>query len=184
MTRCLYVIACAAPPARRLHIPIKAAQEAGWDVCAVLTPTAYRWAAEDPETPEGSLPALEALTGHPIRSQYKLPSQSDVLPDPDAMLVAPLTSNSLHKWATGASDTLALGLVTEALGFPEIPIVALPYWNAAQHQHPHRPAAVETLREAGVQLLLGEGGFVPHPARQGQLDAYPWHAALDALPTP
>ncbi|PBO28940.1 flavoprotein, partial [Streptomyces albidoflavus] len=33
----LYLIACAAPPARRITAPIRAAQAAGWDVCLILT---------------------------------------------------------------------------------------------------------------------------------------------------
>ncbi|MCX5207563.1 flavoprotein [Streptomyces sp. NBC_00237] len=178
MTRTLYVISCAAPPARRLSVPISAAQKAGWDVCLIMSPSAYRWAREDSE---GEIDALEDLTGHPVRWQYKLPSQPDVLPAPDAMLVAPLTSNTLNKWAAGISDTLALGLITEAIGM-RTPLVALPHWNAAQGRHPAVARSVQTLRDAGVTILLGEGGFTPHEPRQGDLDAYPWQAALDALP--
>ncbi|MFG2112246.1 flavoprotein [Streptomyces sp. NPDC048718] len=178
-TKTLYLIGCAAPPAARLHVPIRAAQAAGWDVCAILTPSAYRWAAEDTE---GEIKALEKLTGHPVRWQYKLPSQSDVLPSPDALLVAPLTSNTLNKWAAGISDTLALGLITEGIGLG-LPIVALPHWNDAQGGHPAVARSVQELRAAGVTILLGEGGFVPHKARQGDLDAYPWQAAIDALPS-
>ncbi|MCB5166521.1 flavoprotein [Streptomyces bambusae] len=178
MTSTLYLIACAAPPARRLHIPIRAAQKAGWDVCAILTPSAYRWASEDAD---GEIEKLETLTGHPVRHQYKLPSQDDVLPAADALLIAPLTSNTLSKWAGAISDTLALGLMTEGIGLG-LPIVALPHWNRAQGAHPAVSRHVEDLRAAGVTVLLGEDGFVPHPPRQGDLDAYPWKAAIDALP--
>ncbi|MFI7142861.1 flavoprotein [Streptomyces massasporeus] len=181
MTRTLYLIACAAPPARRLTIPIRAAQKAGWDVCAILTPSAYRWAAEDPE---GNLDELRELTGHPVRHSYKLPSEPDVLPSPDALLVAPLTSNTLNKWAAGISDTLALGLITEGIGLG-LPIVALPHWNSAQGAHWAVRRSVAELREAGVTVLLDDDngpGFVPHAARQGNLDTYPWETALDALP--
>lgn len=177
-TRTLYLIACAAPPSRHLDIPVRAAQRAGWDVCLVLTPSAYRWASEDAV---GEIDALTELTGHPIRHQYKLPSQDDVLPPPDALLVAPLTTNTLNKWAAGISDTLALGLITEGIGLG-LPIVALPHWNDAQHAHPAVARSVETLRAAGVTVLLGEGGFVPHQPRHGDLDDYPWDAALAALP--
>ncbi|MFF3276600.1 flavoprotein [Streptomyces chrestomyceticus] len=176
--RTLYLIACAAPPARRLHIPVRAAQEAGWEVCVILTPSAYRWATEDAE---GEIEALEALTGHPVRHQYKLPSQDDVLPPPDALLVAPLTSNTLAKWATAISDTLALGLITEGIGLG-LPIVALPHFNNAQAAHPAIARHVAFLREAGVTVLLGDKGFTPHKPRHGDLDAYPWQAAIDALP--
>jgi len=178
VTHTLYVIACAAPPARRIQIPVRAAQQAGWDVCVVFTPSAYRWASEDAP---GEIEALEQLTGHPVRHQYKLPSQDDVLPPPDALLVAPLTANTANKWAAGISDTLALGLITEGIGL-ELPIVALPHWNSAQHAHPAVDRTISVLRAVGVTVLLGEGGFVPHRPRHGDLDAYPWHAALDALP--
>lgn len=178
MTKTLYLIACAAPPARRLPIPIRAAQATGWDVCAILTPSAYRWANEDAE---GEIEALQKLTGHPVRWQYKLPSQDDVLPPPDALLVAPLTSNTLAKWATAVSDTLALGLITEGIGLG-LPIVALPHFNDAQAAHPAVARHVQVLRDAGVTVLLGEGGFVPHKPRHGDLDAYPWQVAIDALP--
>lgn len=178
MTKTLYLIACAAPPSRRLSVPIRAAQEAGWDVCVILTPDAYRWATEDAE---GEIEALRKLTGHPVRHRYKLPSQDDVLPPQDALLVAPLTSNTLNKWAAGISDTLALGLITEAIGL-RLPIVALPHWNSAQNAHPAVAASVRTLRAAGVTVLLGEGGFEPDRPRHGDHDAYPWQAAIDALP--
>ncbi|MEU8516354.1 flavoprotein [Kitasatospora sp. NPDC048722] len=178
--RTLYLIACAAPPARDLETPIRAAQAAGWDVCVILTPSAHRWATEDPGAGI-DLAALADLTGHPIRHSYKLPSQPDVLPSPDAILAAPLTSNSLSKWAAGISDTLALGLLTEAIGL-RIPITALPHFNAAQAAHPAVTRSVETLRGAGVTVLLGPGGFEPHPPRQSHLHAYPWPAAIAALP--
>ncbi|MFK0293314.1 flavoprotein [Streptomyces sp. NPDC090442] len=178
-TRTLYVIACAAAPARRIDVPVHTAQGAGWDVCVVLTPAAYRWATEDAD---GAIEALADLTGHPVRHQYKLPSQPDVLPPPDALLVAPLTCNSLNKWAAGISDTLALGLLTEAIGL-RIPTVALPCWNAAQHAHPATARSIATLRDAGITVLLGDDGFTPHPPKAGNLDAYPWQAAVDALPS-
>jgi hypothetical protein len=184
VTRTLYLISCAAPPARHIATGIRAAQAAGWDVCLVLTPSAYRWAEE--EGGEGELEELRKLTGHPVRYTYKLPSQSDVLPDPDALLVAPATLNTLTKWADAHADTLALGLVTEGLGLP-LPIVALPYINQAQAQHPALPRAVSTLRAAGVSVLLddgtpeGRGGFRPHRPKHGDVGAYPWDLALDVL---
>ncbi|WP_234336384.1 hypothetical protein [Streptomyces sp. NRRL S-920] len=36
---------------------------------------------------------------------------------------------------------------------------------------------------AGVTVRLGEGGFSPHDPKHGNFDAYPWQAAIDALPT-
>ncbi|MFI9206256.1 flavoprotein [Streptomyces sp. NPDC053048] len=160
-------------------MPIRIAQAAGWDACAIFTPSAYRWASEDSDD---QIEVLEKLTGHPVRHQYKLPSQPDLLPPPDAILAAPLTSNSLNKWAAGISDTLALGLLTEVIGLG-LPIVALPHWNDAQDRHPAVPTSVQTLRSAGVTMLLGDVGFMPHKPRHGDLDAYPWQAAVNALPS-
>ncbi|MFZ4240863.1 flavoprotein [Streptomyces murinus] len=191
MTRTLYLISSAAPPALHASTGIRAAQARGWDVCLVLTPTAHRWTEAEPAsggsaTSGGRLAELQQLTGHPVRHAYKLPGEEDLLPPPDAMLAAPVTLNSLTKWADGHADTLALGLVTEALGLP-VPVVALPYINAAQAQHPALPRAVAKLRAAGVRVLLHDDvepdGFRPHQPKHGNVDAYPWERALDALPT-
>ena len=179
--RTLYLIACAAPPAQHLATPIRAAQTRGWDVCLTLTPSAYRWATEDPD---GNLDELRELTGRVVRHEYKLPSQADAFPASDAILAAPLTSNTLNKWAAGISDTLALGLITEGIGLG-LPIVALPHWNSAQDAHRAVRRSVAELREVGVTLLLGDGdaaGFVPHEPRDGNVHTYPWELALNALP--
>jgi hypothetical protein len=173
-SRVLYLISCAAPPTRHVRTGIEKAQAAGWDVCLVTTPSARRWI--DAEVSE-----LEQLTGHVVRSEYKLPEQADVLPPPNAILVAPATFNTLNKWAAGISDTLALGLVTEAIGLP-LPIVSLPYLNNAQAAHPALNRSVSFLRDCGVTVLLGKGGFVPHVPKHGNADAYPWDVALNALP--
>jgi len=171
----LYLVACAAPPARFVATGIRAAQAAGWDVCLVLTPSAHRWL--ESETVSG----LVDLTGHPVRHQYKLPDEPDVLPSPSALLVAPATLNTLTKWADGHADTLALGLITEGIGL-RLPMVALPYVNVAQAAHPAFDRAVDILRRCGITVLLGEGGHIPHAPKQGNAAAYPWGAALDALP--
>ena len=183
MTSTLYVISSAAPPARRVDTGIRLAQDRGWDVCLILTPSAHRWAVEDAE---GELDSLRKLTRHPVRHLYKLPSGADVLPPANALLAAPATLNTLTKWASGHADNLALGLLTEGLGL-DLPIVALPYINAAQARHPALPRTLATLREAGVRVLLSDGqdhgeGFVPHPPGHGRVEAYPWDLALDSLP--
>ena len=173
-SRVLYLIACAAPPALRIRTGIEACQRAGWEVCLILTPSARRWLA-------GDIAELESLTGHKVRSEYKLPTEADVLPPPDALLVAPGTFNTLSKWALGISDTLALGLVTEALGLT-LPVTVLPYLNAAQAAHPAFPHTIQVLRDSGVTVLLGNSGFLPHTPKHGDPDSYPWDAAVQALP--
>ncbi len=173
-SRTLYLVCCAAAPAVRVADGVRAAQAAGWDVCLVLTPYAHRWLEND-------LPAFRELTGHPVRHQYKLPDEPDVLPPPDAVLVAPATFNTINKWAAGISDTLALGLINEAIGL-RLPMVALPCLGAAQAAHPAFHRSVEFLRDAGVTVLLGEAGYAPE--RGGGVEAFPWTAAVAALAVP
>ena len=76
----LYVVCCAAPPALSSEGLIVRAQARGWDVCLICTPTAARWLQAD-------LPGLANLTRHPVRSQYKLPEEPDLLPPADAIIV-------------------------------------------------------------------------------------------------
>jgi hypothetical protein len=40
---------------------------------------------------------LEELTRHAVRSEYKRPEEPDVLPPPDALVVAPATFNTINK---------------------------------------------------------------------------------------
>jgi hypothetical protein len=103
---------------------------------------------------DDQLAVLGELTSHPVRSQYKLPDEPDVLPPADAMLVAPASSNTIAKWALGISDNLALGLITEAIGL-RLPLAALAHLSAAQAAHPAFAGHLKTLRAAGVTVLTG-----------------------------
>lgn len=174
-TRVLYVVACAAPPAREVHKLIAPAQESGWDVCLIATPQAMKFI---------DVPALEKLTTHPVRSEYKQPSEPDVLPAPDAIVVAPATFNTINKWAAGISDTLALGLITEAIG-KGLPIVALPFTNRAQAAHPAFERSIGELRVWGVSVLHGPDVYPLHAPGTGSqhLDRYPWQLALATVQT-
>ena len=49
---------------------------------------------------------------------------------------------------------LALGLLTEAIG-RRLPVVALPFINAAQAEHPAFHRSIEQLRKEGIRLLYG-----------------------------
>jgi Flavoprotein len=161
----LYIVASAAPPVERISALVTAAQGRGWDACLILTPTAAGWLADD-------LTGLAALTGHPVRSAYKMPGEPDVLPPADAMIVVPATFSTINKWAAGISDTLALGLINEAIGM-SIPIVAVPYVNDPLARHPALAASFATLRGAGVIVL----DLSPRP----EPGAFPWERLLDAL---
>ncbi|NSC21455.1 flavoprotein [Streptomyces albus subsp. chlorinus] len=172
----LYLIACAAGPTQHIDEAVRRAQDAGWDVCLVLTPSAARWW-------EGRIPKLETLTGHTVRRQYKVPGERDALPKADAVLVAPLSCTSLNKWGAGIADTLALGLASEAVHLG-VPVVAMPFFNRAQDAQPAVARSVAALREQGVTVLHGPGGYTPHPPGHGDAVAFPWDVALQALAGP
>lgn len=169
----LYLVGCATQAVLEIADPIGQAQDRGWDVCLILTPTAALWL-------EPELEDLAALTGHPVRARYKLPGDPDVLPSPDAILVAPASFNTINKWAAGTADTLALGLITEGIG-KALPLVALPHLNSAQFAHSAFGRSVDRLRADGVRVLLGEAdGHVPHVIGSFQ-KPFPWSLGLDAL---
>ncbi|MFZ3569405.1 flavoprotein [Streptomyces sp. BH034] len=170
MTSTLYLFASAAPPVFDVAKVIETAQADGWDVCLGLTPTAARWIDE-------SLDGLAALTGHPVRSEYKLPGEPDVWPKADVILFAPATFNSINCWAAGFTSSFVVGVVAEGIG-KGIPTVAMPCVNAAYAQHRALDRSISELREQGVTMLYGEGGFTPNPPGSGKPKAYPWDVAL------
>jgi len=170
MTRVLYLIACAAGPTQYVDDGVRAAQADGWEVCLILTPSAARWW-------EPRMRELVDLTGYPVRSQYKLPWEKDQLPKATAMLVAPMSCTTLNKWGSGISDTLAIGLPSEAVHMG-VPVVAMPYFNRAQGAQPAVARSVAALREQGVLVLDGPDGYESHPPKQGDPKAYPWGHAL------
>lgn len=141
--RTLYLIGTAAPPVRQLDEACRLATERGWDPCVILTPTAADWIDVD---------RLAELTSKPVRVHPRRPDEQDPLPMADAILAAPLTFNTINKWAAGISDTLALGLLNELL-VDGPPIVAVPWAKAALRVHPAYATSVRLLSGAGVALL-------------------------------
>ena len=169
----LYVFVCGSPASNDVGKLVTFAQGHGWDVCVVATPDALKFI---------DLPQLAALTGHPVRHQYKNPGDPDVLPAAEAMIVAPATVNTITKWAAGIADTLALGMLVEGIG-RGIPIVAMPFTNVAMAAHPAFMDAIVKLRRWGVTVLYGDDVMHLHPPGTGEsrLDHFPWHLPVTAL---
>ncbi|MGX1806107.1 flavoprotein [Nocardia sp. NPDC055321] len=86
----LYALVTGSPPARDVGKLVAIAQADGWDVCVIASPDGKRFIDVD---------ALTVKTGHPVYSEYAEFEQPGLLPAADAMIVAPLTCNSLAKWA-------------------------------------------------------------------------------------
>jgi phosphopantothenoylcysteine synthetase/decarboxylase len=167
--RLLTVIVCGAGPASEVAQLIKLAQERGWTVQVIATPAALAFI---------DVPAIEAQTGSPVRSQYRTPGEPRSRPS-DAIIVAPATYNTICKWAQGISDTYALGILAETTGLG-VPIVVLPFVNTALAARIPFRRSITELRREGARVLLGPGGIQPHePHTGGDLIAsYPWHVAL------
>jgi phosphopantothenoylcysteine synthetase/decarboxylase len=167
--RVLTVVVCGAGPASSVTVLIGQAIERGWTVQVTATPAALAFI---------DATAIETQTGNPVRSRYSPPGspRSKV---PDAIIMAPATYNTICKWAHGTSDTYALGILAEMTGMG-IPVIVLPYVNAALADRAPFGRSVESLREEGVRILLGPGGTEPHQPRSGaDPSTFPWHLALD-----
>jgi phosphopantothenoylcysteine synthetase/decarboxylase len=157
----LYVVVSGGPPAGELAEFAASAQQQGWDVCVIATPSGVKFL---------DVGGLAALTGHPIRSEYKRPDEPDVLPSADAFVIAPATFNTINKLALGISDTLALGLLNEGLG-AGLPIVAVPWPNAALARHPAFRRSIAVLREWGVRLIFDPAQL---PGASERPALFPW----------
>lgn len=139
----LYVIGASAPPVRQMADACRLSLDAGWQPYVTLTPTAAEWV---------DLEELRTATGHAIRVHPRRPGESDLFPPADAVLAAPLTFNTINKWAGGINDTVALGLLNELLS-SEATIVAVPCVKPALQAHPAYAANVRLLEAAGVRFL-------------------------------
>jgi phosphopantothenoylcysteine synthetase/decarboxylase len=171
-TRVLTHIVCGAGPATEAGQLVKLAQQRGWTVQLVATPTALDFL---------DIPALEALTGSPVRSHYRKPGEPRSHPA-DAIIVAPATYNTINKWANGISDTYALGILAETTGLG-VPTVVLPFVNTALASRTPFRKSIATLRAESIYILLGDGGVEPHEPHTGGdlILTYPWHYALDRV---
>lgn len=169
----LYVIACGGRPAGDLVRHLRDWQDDGWHTCVVATPSALKFIDRE---------SLQAITGHVVRHDYKQPDQPDVLPPADAIVIAPATFNTINKMVSGSSDTLALGILNEAIG-KGTPITAVPTPNVALARHPAFVASVTTLRSWGVHLLFDPDRYpLPVPDMgPPAADLFPWQDLRVAL---
>jgi phosphopantothenoylcysteine synthetase/decarboxylase len=169
--RVLYVVVCGAGPAGEIGKLVDLAQADGWDVHLIATPAGRDFL---------DITALEALTGHAVRSAYRDPGQPRLrTPPADAIIVAPATYNTMCKLAYGIADNYALGVLAECIGIG-VPVTVLPFINSALAGRRPLVAAVTVLREEGVRVLLGPDGFEPHPPGHGgdRIASFPWSQAL------
>lgn len=136
-------------------------QDKGWRVTVLCTPTGTRF---------HNLDALEALTGEPVRVDFRRPGTGESLLPPDAVLACPWSFNSTNKTALGLADTFAVALVCEMIG-RGVPTVLVPKAGDGLGGHPAWDRSLRLLEEIPhVTLLHGSARSLPE-----------WHQVTDAL---
>lgn len=162
----LYLVVCAAGPAEHIDELVDLLIADGWRVCMIVSPTAAAWLDRA---------ALEDKTGYRVRVEWRMPGDPEPHPPADVVLAAPVTFNTMTKWALGINDTLALGVLNESLG-AGLPIFAFPHVKAELADHPAYANHLAVLRAAGVTLTHRKLLNSTHgPAR--------WSVAVEALRT-
>ncbi len=126
------------------------------------------------------IPALEGLTGSPVRHSYRSPGEPWSR-HADAVIVAPPpTTRSANAPSASATPTPSASSPKSSACPPSLscPSSTPPSGLAARQSFKH---AVAQLRTEGVHVRLGSGEFEPHPPGVGgqQLDTYPWQLVLD-----
>jgi hypothetical protein len=151
-------------------------QERGWRVAVTLTPTGATWLDAN-----GDIEKIEQVTGYPVRSKPRLPSETSPHPAVDSYAVVPATFNTVGKLALGLADNQALTQVCEAIGLGSIPIVVFPRINAAHARQPAWSGHIAALQRAGVHLVMGDDVWPLHEPRSAPGKELPWAAIIDTI---
>ncbi|GAA1381285.1 flavoprotein [Catellatospora chokoriensis] len=172
MTRSLLIITCGAGPASDLGKLVTMAHDVDWEIGVIAT--------------QAALPFLEqagSTLAADVRSDYRpLTHQSGTrtVSDPDALIIAPATYNTVNKLAAGIADNYALTSAAELIG-RGVPTVVVPFVNSALAARVPFKRSVIALRDERVYVLLGaHDGWEPHEPGTGtaRRSAFPWSAAL------
>ncbi|MCP3992570.1 MAG: flavoprotein [Actinomycetia bacterium] len=139
---------------------IKAEMDAGWDIEVIATPHAAAWL----EASDLAQQILD-LTGEPHRSTLRTPWDDKTERMANRCVAAPVTLNTLTKWADGHADNLALSTLCEATWTRGVPVDAHLTLNGPYAHHPAGKQAVELLTEHGVNIIP----YVPGPAMKAVL---------------
>lgn len=132
--RYLFLVVCAASPARHIDALIVQLQASGWNVRVFATSEGSSWLNPT---------QIVQLTGHRLFVNVSDLSDAPVL-RPSAVLIAPITFHTVNQVAAGANNSLALNVIHEAIG-SGLPVVAAPHVNAALKANPLHHKGLETL---------------------------------------
>ncbi|WP_434739288.1 flavoprotein [Micromonospora sp. SH-82] len=169
----LQIVVCGAGPATDVAQLVRAAHEQTWTAAVTATPSALAFL---------DVPAIEEMTGDPVRSDYRTrPGARRSPAASDALVIAPATFNTLNKIALGMADNYATTSVAELIG-RRVPTVIVPFVNTALARRLPFRRAVENLRDEGVHILLGpEHDWEPHPPGSGteRRHVFPWTTTFE-----
>jgi phosphopantothenoylcysteine synthetase/decarboxylase len=147
------LVVCGAPLAARSPEIAGALAGAGWRLQVVTTPAAGSWAEAG---------ASASAAGQPARSEHRTVDAAKNRDRTAAVVVAPITFNTVGKLAAGIADTYAHSLLCEALG-DGVPILAVPMVNNRLWGHPAWAENVDRLTRAGVRWLSIHDGSLGAP---------------------
>jgi phosphopantothenoylcysteine synthetase/decarboxylase len=154
------LVVCGAPLAARASEVATALMDEGRSVSIVATPAALAWI--DTET-------VAQVVGHAPLVDNRTPDEPKRRSEPDALVICPLTFNSLNKIVAGIADTYAHGVMCAALG-QRVPVIAVPMVNEILWGHPAWSANLEAITNWGVKLLdvrTGDAGARAVPSGIG-----------------
>jgi phosphopantothenoylcysteine decarboxylase len=123
------LVVTAAPLARHTRRTYDTLRRAGWRVTVCPTASAQDWIIDPP---------TQDMLADRIR--------------PDAVICCPATFNTLNKWAAGINDSLALGVLNDALGL-STPVLAVPMVAERLCRHPVWEATLAFLATARVDTM-------------------------------
>lgn len=131
---------------------VRLLQAKGWRVTVLCTPTGTRF---------HDLDEVAALTGEPVRVDFRRPGTGESLLPPDAVLACPWSFNSTNKTALGLADTFAVALVCEMIG-RGVPTLLVPRAGKALGGHPAWDRSLHVLAELPhVTVLHGPEHGLP-----------------------
>jgi phosphopantothenoylcysteine synthetase/decarboxylase len=168
--RVVYLVVCAAPPARRIGELVALLVAQGQTVCVVATPHAVGWL-------DGA--AFYRQTGFPVRSDHRAPDDPESLPKADVVVVVPATFNTINKWVAGISDTFALGILNEAFGL-RLSVIAVPHAKPTLAAHPAFADSLAKLERWGVHVLPNEI-IRRKPVISGDPQGFDWSPVVRAV---
>ncbi|KAJ6598763.1 flavoprotein [Mycena sp. CBHHK59/15] len=167
----ILLVICGAGPLEDISKLLDQVLHRGWKVQAIATPSALDIGLD--------VRAVELKTDRPVVTSAAIRRTAN----PDAIMVAPATANTLAKLALGIRDTYAAAVLAQAVA-ARIPMVILPSIKKVDLDNQVLPTHIKNLRLDGVHVLIGgPNGVQPTNAssKDGPLPPFPWHLAVSAM---